>query len=338
MDFLQYEGQKDKQGKPHGKGRMKYKTNGDVYEGDWVHGLPHGYGVLRAAIYQTTYVGEWFRGKRHGLGATLYSTRTLHRGLYIEDEVQGDGCVWYADGGYYWGNICKLVRHGKGMYRDPDGRVYEGDWDNDEMHGFGRLTESDGHQYYEGYWVHNHPEGRGTQVKFHPYSHTLTTYNGIFRHGLLQGKGFMSDETGGTYRGEFVDGHRHGTGTMYQPSGDLYQGVFRNDLFHRGVSKLTNGTNISGQFFNLLPDGEAAVDYQNGSYYQGMMTRGQREGSGTLHTMDGVTLQATFQEDLPDGKGVMRLPDGTEYASMFVRGKEVLEVEPKPKVQPPIVK
>lgn len=338
MDFLQYEGRKDKQGRPHGQGRMRYKTNGDIYEGEWAHGLQQGYGVLKDAIYRTVYVGEWFRGKRHGQGATMFPSGMTHRGKYIEDEVQGEGTIWYADGGYYWGDLCKLIRHGKGVFRDGEGKVYNGDWVNDQKHGYGRLTESDGHQYFEGYWDRDIPQGRGTLAKFHPYSHSLTTYNGIFRNGLLQGPGFMSDETGGTYRGEFVDGNKHGAGTMYQPTGDMYQGVFRNDLFHRGVSKLSNGTNISGQFFNLLPDGEAAVDYQNGSYYQGMMTRGQREGQGVLHTMDGVELQGHFEEDLPDGKGKLRLPDGTEYDSMFVRGKEVLEAEPKPKVKPPVDK
>lgn len=34
--------------------------------------------------------------------------------------------------------------HGKGIFKWPDGRVYEGDYMNDKKHGFGRVWWADG--------------------------------------------------------------------------------------------------------------------------------------------------------------------------------------------------
>ncbi len=39
--------------------------------------------------------------------------------------------------------------HGKGVFKWPDGRVYEGDYVNDKKHGIGKVTWPDG-RVYEG--------------------------------------------------------------------------------------------------------------------------------------------------------------------------------------------
>jgi hypothetical protein len=41
--------------------------------------------------------------------------------------------------------------HGKGVFKWPDGRVYEGDYVNDKKHGIGKVTWPDG-RVYEGEW------------------------------------------------------------------------------------------------------------------------------------------------------------------------------------------
>jgi hypothetical protein len=48
--------------------------------------------------------------------------------------------------------------HGKGLFRLPDGRTYEGEYANDRKHGRGIFTYSDGRKK-EGFWQN------GKQVK-----------------------------------------------------------------------------------------------------------------------------------------------------------------------------
>jgi hypothetical protein len=37
--------------------------------------------------------------------------------------------------------------HGKGVFKWPDGRVYEGDYFNDKKHGNGKVSWPDGREY-----------------------------------------------------------------------------------------------------------------------------------------------------------------------------------------------
>ncbi len=41
--------------------------------------------------------------------------------------------------------------HGRGIFKWPDGRVYDGDYAHDKKHGFGRVCWPDGREY-EGEW------------------------------------------------------------------------------------------------------------------------------------------------------------------------------------------
>ena len=41
--------------------------------------------------------------------------------------------------------------HGEGLYKWPDGRSYQGNYENDEQHGYGIYTFPDG-RCYKGMW------------------------------------------------------------------------------------------------------------------------------------------------------------------------------------------
>ena len=47
--------------------------------------------------------------------------------------------IEFIDGSSYSG---KLVKHGQGIYKFANGDVYEGSFQNDQMHGYGKLTFS----------------------------------------------------------------------------------------------------------------------------------------------------------------------------------------------------
>ena len=56
-----YEGERDTEGEPHGKGTMKYAT-GDRYEGEWKHGEEDGWGTWKSAggdAYEGEFTARW---------------------------------------------------------------------------------------------------------------------------------------------------------------------------------------------------------------------------------------------------------------------------------------
>lgn len=77
---------------------------------------------------------------------------------------------------------------GKGRRTYDNGNVYEGDFENDNMHGHGTYTFANG-RVYVGEWVAGKPEGHGT----------------------------MSFDGGGVYVGEWVAGQKEGHGTYTSP-------------------------------------------------------------------------------------------------------------------------
>ena len=83
--------------------------------------------------------------------------------------------------------------------------IYDGEWRDDEFHGFGVKTFSNGDRY-EGTWV----------------------------LGKMEGKGKYVSHEGWTYEGQFKFDQRHGVGKTYYPSGDIVCGAYYNDRFRNG--------------------------------------------------------------------------------------------------------
>lgn len=54
--------------------------------------------------------------------------------------------------------------HGNGKYTWKDGRMYEGEYENDRKHGYGVYTWNDGKQY-EGHWKNGKQDGEGIYRK-----------------------------------------------------------------------------------------------------------------------------------------------------------------------------
>lgn len=99
------------------------------------------------------------------------------------------------------------VRHGYGKIIHPSTNnssfgqeVYEGDWVEDKMHGFGIYKYSNG-DTYEGEWRENLQEGLGKY-----YFTDGTKYEGEWKNHLMHGSGHYLDINGILWSGEFREG------------------------------------------------------------------------------------------------------------------------------------
>ena len=100
----------------------------------------------------------------------------------------------------------------------PNGDKYEGQIFQDQMHGTGIFTSSQGY-----------------------------VYTGEFRYGKPNGRGKLVYDNGDKYEGHFLEDMLHGQGKYNYANGDFYQGEFQNDLPHgQGVHVLANGSIYSG--------------------------------------------------------------------------------------------
>lgn len=78
---------------------------------------------------------------------------------------------------------------GCGCYAYKNGNRYEGDWEDNLRHGYGRMM------YY---------------IKTHPLDSCLETYEGDWVRGQKSGYGRFTFANGDRYEGEFTEGRREG--------------------------------------------------------------------------------------------------------------------------------
>lgn len=204
-----YEGQWS-HGMRHGFGLCLY-CHGLLYEGQWLRGREHGKGTLMTADRQVIYTGDWVDGNMHGSGEYHYNNGDIYIGDFKENNRHGRGeYVVYSSGARYVGEWKENRRHGKGHFLWSDGSYYEGDWEADKRHGRGLLELSNGFKY-DGNWVGNVMEGKGTCT----YAPSGQTYQGTFKAGLRDGRGSILFSQGSAlYEGRFKEDRFDGQGTI----------------------------------------------------------------------------------------------------------------------------
>lgn len=62
------------------------------------------------------------------------------------------------------------MRNGKGKFFYQEGSFYDGEWKNNNMHGYGKLYYSNGKLAYEGDWFIDQFHGRGKVFNDEPAS------------------------------------------------------------------------------------------------------------------------------------------------------------------------
>ena len=104
----------------------------------------------------------------------------------------------------------------------PNGDKYEGQMLQEQMHGRGIFTCTQGY-----------------------------VYTGEFKYGKPNGLGKLVYDNGDKYEGGFLNDTLHGRGKYSYANGDCYRGEFMNDLPHgHGVYVLANGNIYSGDWEN----------------------------------------------------------------------------------------
>eukprot|EP00977_Amphora_coffeiformis_P021457 scaffold9369_cov182-Amphora_coffeaeformis.AAC.2 len=154
-------------------------------------GMPHGFGH-----FEYDQAGRWYKGDwKHG-------------------RWTGQGRLCNGGGDYYEGGLKNDHKHGRGVMRFADGRIFEGEYVNGQMVE-GKMIYQDG-STYSGSWVNGMRHGHGRCV-FTDNS----VYEGELKEGEFFGHGKMAWSDGGWYEGEFYNGEMQGFGKEVRPDGSL---------------------------------------------------------------------------------------------------------------------
>lgn len=192
-DGGRYRGQRDPEGRRHGKGRWEDNT-GQYYEGDWVEDLRHGCGTSLDKT-GTFYRGDWITDIKHGKGQSENREGIVYDGDWENDLWHGQGKLT-GKGITYTGNFKRGLYHGSGELRNEILRiVYDGEWVQGKKEGQGKLTCTTGGYYsgpefievYEGGWKDDLRHGQGKQ-----HFRDKSVYDGDWSEGLFHGKGKFS--------------------------------------------------------------------------------------------------------------------------------------------------
>jgi hypothetical protein len=154
-----YEGERDADGLPHGRGRLRLDDEGVWHEGRFVHGARHGRGTLRFPpdgyepgprsgrhvlrdagprgdahrfdfpVGGDRLAGTFLDGVTHGPAVYHSADGSMKKGTYVHGSLTGMVEEFDASGALVFrGEYVDGVRHGDGVLRQPDGSVVVSYW------------------------------------------------------------------------------------------------------------------------------------------------------------------------------------------------------------------
>ena len=162
-----------------------------------------------------------------------------------------------------------------------DGGSYDGEWQFDTRHGFGKEKYSNGGSY-EGYFKNDSRSGKGQ------YIHDNGQIDkGDYENGLLNGHGNISyakedEHNRNNYTGELKDGEPHGKGKMFWKDGSFYDGEWEKGVIDGFGTKKTPGLYYEGFFKDGHKYGKGKNIFGDGEVHEGDYENGLLNGHGNI--------------------------------------------------------
>eukprot|EP00804_Cyclotella_cryptica_P016739 CCRYP_002034-RA/>CCRYP_002034-RA protein AED:0.26 eAED:0.26 QI:348/1/1/1/1/1/2/131/940 len=294
-DWGSYVGERDAEGKRHGRGKMTYKS-GSMYEGGFVNNK---YEDDESAKYTwpdgDEYVGQWKDGERHGKGTFYANDGTVEISMFENGITKGEGISWSADRK----TAHKLVDGVKKIEMLPE-----------EAKAFA----------LEKFNVDVPEVSKAPPKKAAPSSGETKQQPGIFQRlwNKYDADGnLMYKDNGdwGSWKGELdSQGKRTGKGTMTYDGGAVYEGDFVDDVYE-GYGKYTweDMDEYEGEWKAGERNGKGIFRGGDGVVEYSMYENGKPIG-------DGISWA-------PDRKTAFRMKDGIRALELLVAEAESISKE-----------
>ncbi|MBN2007736.1 PDZ domain-containing protein [candidate division KSB1 bacterium] len=232
-------------------GYGKYKSvDGNICEGNFLDGKFHGnvkitkpggetitYNANDGVIDESTsvvdypdgrkYTGSIVEGVPHGSGTMLMTDGTERYGEWFLGTLI-EGC--------FSGNC----ENGEGVYILKNKYKYSGEFNNSNLHGYGKIEYLDPQKeisMYIGRFDNNAIKAPG-QIYYHDGNRYEGDFNRMFK---ANGRGKMYFVNGDYYEGEWIDGTMAGYGLLITKNGDYYAGSFKDGKPDHWITTQMNG-------------------------------------------------------------------------------------------------
>jgi len=217
----------------HGYG-VQVWPDGSRYEGQWAHSAAEGHGRF---VFEEgdKYVGQWWRNRFHGLGSYYNLSETVYFGEWVDGRREGYGLEVGSGGAQpdveYSGCFRQGHKDGPGVCKWPDGSQYYGEWQRNQIAGFGTYYTAHGLRRYRGQWHGSAKNGSG----FYEWPDGRR-YCGQYDHDQASGFGVFVWPDGSRYEGQWKGAKQHGTGRYVSADGTV-----RTLLWYEGRPVLSSG-------------------------------------------------------------------------------------------------
>ena len=216
-------------------------------------------------------------------------------------------------------------RHGFGININPDGEIYVGLWDNDQIGDYGAFFDNEGN-YYKGQLVNGKGNGQGEILIFNKMK-----YIGEFTDDIPNGKGVMVNLLDGSeYNGDVKNGKKEGRGILKFKDGTVYEGECKDDNYNgNGILKYFNGRKYEGSFKDGKMDGSGKFTWEDGKTYIGEYVNDKKQGHGKLIWNNNKYYEGSWVNNKQHGDGLYFL-NGKTLKGQFRFGKIITKNDDQP--------
>jgi S1-C subfamily serine protease len=296
--------------KRHGEG-VNYFIDGSIARGSFIDDTFTGFGT-RKYVNGDSATGDFKKYLLDGFATYTFANGEKHIGHFKDNKQNGKITIIYPSGEevqvlYEDGKIkntsnysnSKKILNGVSASNKIICKDEDDEWNNC----FGKhIYKQEGFvgDLYEGEWKNNDPHGYGTYTYGKDSEYAGDKYIGEYKDGNRHGKGKYIYNSGETYEGEFKDGYSHGQGTQKFTNGDTYVGQWKKDLMEgQGRYSWSNGDVYTGEHVNGLANGYGKFVKvgKDGFVYSGEYKEDKMHGQGKITYNDGRVFQGLFQDD-----------------------------------------
>lgn len=241
--------------------------------------------------------------------------------------------IFFDDGAHYVGEYINGTVTGVGTMKYPDGRVYEGRFENYQWHGYGKASFKSNNSTYEGYWSHNLREGQGTTVYYYEDGSFNAKYEAEYHNDEINGTARVEFASGDVIEGRFRRFDAVGPVVYhYSPkrnnpalAGWTYEGelpIIDNVYSRQGHGRMTSpdGTVYEGEFWKDAMNGRFTITYPDGRKEEAQYANGERLGVNLDKTPNRFDENAKVEPVARDGESGSKAGTETETESMEVTG------------------
>lgn len=201
----------------------------------------------------------------------------------------------------------------EGAFSFRKGLVYEGEWNNGDLNGYGTVRKKTGEPYYIGDFKDGKYHGQGLAIN------GGQKYEGGWNMYQKHGFGIQTNDDGTSYKGEWKGSQYHGRGVLIFENGRRQEGIWENDRFIREekVNLLALSTGISTSIDRTDIDRER----QQLAEERRRLEEEKREREQQRQSQR-VNLQITHTQPSAEGNITINVQTGADTASLLINGEE----------------